>query len=72
MKWFHLIILKLIIYLIKRFKLEKNQKVLELGCGRGDFLNEFVNNGLEGYGVDLLDYCKKFFPNLNFSPPLHF
>ena len=58
---------KLIIYLIKRFKLEKNQKVLELGCGRGDFLNEFVNNGLEGYGVDLLDYCKKFFPNLNFK-----
>ena len=58
---------KLIIYLIKRFKLEKNQKILELGCGRGDFLNAFVNNGLDGYGVDLFDYCKNFFPNLNFK-----
>ena len=58
---------KLIIYLIKRFKLEKNQKVLELGCGRGEFLNEFVNNGLEGHGIDLSDYCNQFFPNLNFK-----
>ncbi len=58
---------KFIIYLIKRFKLVKNQKVLELGCGRGEFLNEFVVNGFEGYGVDLSDYCKKFFPDLNFK-----
>lgn len=58
---------KFIIYLIKRFKLVKNQKVLELGCGRGEFLNEFVVNGFEGHGVDLSDYCKKFFPDLNFK-----
>ena len=32
---------KLINYLIKRFKLEN--KVLELGCGRGEFLNELKN-----------------------------
>ena len=58
---------KLINYLIKRLKIEKNQKILELGCGRGEFLNEFVNYGLDGYGVDLSDYCKKFFPNLKFK-----
>jgi cyclopropane fatty-acyl-phospholipid synthase-like methyltransferase len=53
-------------YLVKRFEIKENQKLLELGCGRGEFLNEFVNNGIEGYGVDLLDYCKEFFPNLKF------
>ena len=40
---------KLIIHLIKRFKLEKNQKVLELGCGRGEFLNEFTTNFWEEF-----------------------
>ena len=50
---------KLINYLIKRFKLEKN-KILELGCGRGDFLNEFEEFGLDAYGVDISNYCKNF------------
>tara|TARA_B100001057_G_scaffold469842_1_gene530565 strand:- start:696 stop:1379 length:684 start_codon:yes stop_codon:yes gene_type:complete len=58
---------KFINYLVKRFEIKKKQKVLELGCGRGEFLNEFINNGLDGYGVDILDYCKNFFPNLNFK-----
>ncbi len=58
---------KFIIYLIKRFEIKKKQKVLEIGCGRGEFLNEFVNNGLEGYGVDISNFCKEFFPNINFK-----
>ena len=58
---------KFINYLVKRFEIKKNQKVLEIGCGRGEFLNEFTNKGLDGYGVDLLYYCKNFFPNLNFK-----
>jgi hypothetical protein len=33
---------KLIIYLIRRFKLLKEQKILELGCDRGDFLNFYL------------------------------
>ncbi len=57
---------KLIKYLVERLSLKKNQKVLELGCGRGEFLNEFVECELDGYGVDISDYCKKFFPTLNF------
>ena len=58
---------KLINYLIERNQLERNQKILELGCGRGDFLNEFIIYGLDGYGVDISDYCKKFFPNIKFQ-----
>lgn len=58
---------KLIGYLIKRFNLEKQQKILEIGCGRGEFLNEFALYGLEAHGVDLSDYCLNFFPNLNFK-----
>ncbi len=58
---------KLINYLIKRFKLEKKQKILELGCGRGEFLNEFEEFGLDAHGVDISDYCKKFFPKLKFK-----
>ncbi len=58
---------KMINYLIKRLNLEKNKKVLELGCGRGEFLNEFNLFGLDAYGVDMSDYCKKFFPSLKFK-----
>lgn len=56
---------KLISYLFNRFKMSKNQKILELGCGRGEFLNEFVKCGLEVHGVDISDYSKKFFSELN-------
>ena len=58
---------KLINYLFNRFKMKKNQKLLELGCGRGEFLNEFVECGLEAHGVDMSDYSKKFFSDLNFK-----
>ena len=58
---------KLINYLFNRFKMNKNQKILELGCGRGEFLNEFVKCGLEVHGVDISDYSEKFFSELNFK-----
>jgi ubiquinone/menaquinone biosynthesis C-methylase UbiE len=47
---------KLINYLIRRFDLKKNSKILELGCGRGEFLNEFHLSGLNAYGVDISDF----------------
>ena len=40
-------------YLIQRFKIEKNSKILDNGCGRGDFLKAFEKCGLESYGTDL-------------------
>ncbi len=58
---------KLISYLFNKFKMNKNQKLLELGCGRGEFLNEFVKCGLEVHGVDISDYSEKFFSELNFK-----
>ena len=58
---------QLIKYLIERNNLKENQKILELGCGRGDFIIEFKKKGLESYGVDLSDFSKNFFPELNFN-----
>jgi 2-polyprenyl-3-methyl-5-hydroxy-6-metoxy-1,4-benzoquinol methylase len=50
-------------YLISKYGILKNSSILELGCGRGEFLNEFIENGLEGHGVDLsnfsINYCPK-------------
>ena len=58
---------KLIKHLIEKANLKEKQKILELGCGRGDFIIEFKKCGLETYGVDLSDYSKNFFPELNFT-----
>jgi len=58
---------KLINYLFSRFDLKDNQKLLEIGCGRGDFLNEFRKKNLEVYGVDLSNYSQSFFPEINFK-----
>tara|TARA_B100001027_G_C16243809_1_gene320779 strand:+ start:547 stop:1248 length:702 start_codon:yes stop_codon:yes gene_type:complete len=43
---------KLINYLSLRFNLKSNQKLIELGCGRGDFLNEFQIYGFDCIGLD--------------------
>ena len=51
---------KLIKYLIKRANL-KNQKILELGCGRGEFISEFRNKGLDAYGCDISNFSRNFF-----------
>lgn len=58
---------KLINYLCSRFDLKANDKLLEIGCGRGDFLNEFKNKNLDVYGVDLSNYSQNFFSDLNFK-----
>lgn len=42
----------LIKHLKTRFNIKPNSKVLEIGCGRCDFLNEFFKNGYECYGID--------------------
>jgi len=54
---------KLIKYLAKRYNLKKNSKILELGCGRGEFLDEFTKLGMNGYGIDLSNYADKFCKN---------
>lgn len=51
-------------YLMKRFGISKGDKLLELGCGRGDFLNAFHEQGLECFGVDRDESSKSFQPHL--------
>jgi len=54
---------KLIEYLVDRFAIKKDSKLLEIGCGRGDFLKEFSNAGLDCYGIDrepsAIEYSKE-------------
>ena len=45
--------LQLVSHLCKNYGLKEKQRLLEPGCGRGDFLQAFRHNGLECYGVDL-------------------
>tara|TARA_B100000989_G_scaffold298895_1_gene290822 strand:- start:14008 stop:14724 length:717 start_codon:yes stop_codon:yes gene_type:complete len=58
---------QLIKYLVKRYKIQENSKILEIGCGRGEFINEFVKLNLIGYATDESDIAKKNYPNLIFS-----
>lgn len=40
-------------YLIERYSITKDQKILDLGCGRGDLLNMFSSQGFDIYGADI-------------------
>jgi SAM-dependent methyltransferase len=40
-------------YLCKRFSLDNDARLLEVGCGRGDFLRAFKESGLQCRAVDL-------------------
>jgi len=53
---------KLARYLFLRYKLQKGRKILDLGCGRGEFLRGFIRCGLKGYGVDQSDIAKSICP----------
>ena len=44
---------KLATYLFQKFNMQKGQKMLEPGCGRGEFLNGFRKMGMQVYGCDL-------------------
>lgn len=46
-------------YLFNRFKMKGGERLLELGCGRGDFLLAFQDLGLECDGIDRSDFCLK-------------
>ena len=39
-------------YLMQRFKMKSRQKILDVGCGRGEYLKGFSTLGLSGYGID--------------------
>ena len=54
---------KLIKLLKKKYSLEKKSKILEMGCGRGEFLNEFTKLGMNGFGIDLSNFAKDYCDN---------
>jgi len=44
--------LRLVEYLMKRFRLKPGYRLLDVGCGRGDMLEAFSNNGFVCHAVD--------------------
>ena len=54
---------KLIKELVKKFELNLNSSILELGCGRGEFLDKFTDLGMKGFGIDISGYAKDFCKN---------
>lgn len=44
--------LKLAEHFIRRFELKPNDKMLDVGCGRGEMMNAFSEFGIDCYGVD--------------------
>ena len=42
-------------YLCERYKIKKASTLLDFGCGRGEFLNGFIDQGVVGHGVDFTD-----------------
>lgn len=55
---------KLARYLSTRYKLPKGSKILDLGCGRGEFLRGFIRCGLNGFGVDQSAIAKSICPEV--------
>lgn len=53
---------KLARYLSTRYKFPKGSRILDLGCGRGEFLRGFIRCGLKGYGVDQSSIAKSICP----------
>ena len=58
---------KLIKHLFNKLKMNQNESILEIGCGRGEFLNEFIEKGLDGYGLDVSKYSAEKFQKLNLN-----
>ena len=58
---------KLAKYLFSRYDLKKGQKLLDVGCGRGEFLKGFIDSGLDGFAVDRSEAVLKYLPNSNFK-----
>ncbi len=53
---------KLARYLFDRFRLRSGDRLLDVGCGRGEFLAGFMECGVGGFAVDQSDACKTFCP----------
>lgn len=55
-------------YLADRFKMRPSQKILDFGCGRGEFSNGFAKCGLDVFAVDQTDCVSQHYPEIQFKP----
>lgn len=53
---------KLASYLFNRYGIRKGDNLLDIGCGRGEFLKGFVNCGVKGHAVDQSSAARKYCP----------
>jgi len=53
---------KLAQYLYNRYSISKNAKLLDIGCGRGEFLKGFIDCGVKGFAVDQSSVAIKYCP----------
>jgi len=58
---------KLADHLSNKYNIKQNDKFLEIGCGRGEYIDGFSKRGINCYGVDISDYTKKQYPDIKFS-----
>ena len=56
--------IRLASYLMQRFGLKKEERLLEIGCGRGDFLAGFSSVGLDCFAVDREEECQDLLPGI--------
>lgn len=49
-------------YLFDRFGIKPGQSLLDIGCGRGEFLDGFIRCGVKGHGVDRSRAAEKYCP----------
>jgi SAM-dependent methyltransferase len=50
-------------YLFDRYRIKAGQKLLDIGCGRGEFLGGFIDCGVLGHGVDRSRSAEKYCPD---------
>jgi SAM-dependent methyltransferase len=53
---------KLARYLFNRYGVKSGQTLLDIGCGRGEFLQGFINCGVQGFGFDRSNVAQKYCP----------
>ena len=58
---------KLTKFLFKKYNMQRNSKLLDIGCGRGEFLKGFIDCGLNGFAVDQSDTVLNYFPEVSFE-----
>lgn len=51
--------LQLAKHLIDKYTLKEGMKILDNGCGRGEFLHAFSTLGMQVEGCDISSYCQQ-------------